>query len=74
MHDRLEEINREMLREFKKHGVEDTTQNRISFLTGLKDGWMEEPVEDEYRLEKTMYELTIVIEIARLRFSTLINR
>ena len=68
---KIEEINEAMLDEFKTHGIEDTTTNRMDFLYGLLDAWREDPFTS---IEKSLYVLALNLEIARLRTEILLKK
>lgn len=65
---KIDEINEAMLQEFVKENIEDTLDNRIVFLTGMRDAWYEDP---EINFEKTFYMLAISDEIRRLKIEYL---
>lgn len=67
---KVAEINKFMLDEFKANGFKDTTDNRISFLQGLRDGWIEDGsggLNSEQAFERSLYLLAITGEISRLQ-------
>lgn len=66
---KIDEIYAAVLPEMAEKGIEDTLENRHAFLTGLKDGWLE---DEEESLEKSLYVLSITMEIAMLQLK--INR
>lgn len=60
------EIYETVLPEMAAHGIEDTTPNRIAFLSGLLDGWL----EDESRsAEKSIYVSALALEIFYLKLT-----
>ena len=62
--DKIATITSGMLQEFKLTGIRDTTQNRLDFLTGMREAWR----EDETRsFEKSAWMIAISMEIGRLR-------
>ncbi len=65
---RIEEIYESVLPEMEAHEIEDTVPNRITFLTGLYDGWRE---DSDHSFEKTLYMIALRTEICCL---TLINQ
>lgn len=70
MNAKVEEINTFMLAQFTEQGFEDTTDNRIAFLEGLRDAWREDvPEPDEDLLGKALYMMALSGEIARLKMS-----
>lgn len=68
--DRLSVIYDKALQEMKANNVEDTTENRYLFLTGMRDAWLEDG--DEGSL-KALYLITIELEIARLKRAILFS-
>ncbi len=60
---RTEEIYESVLPEMKAHDIEDTVDNRITFLTGLYDVWKE---DSDRSVEKTLYMLALTEELSRL--------
>jgi len=61
---RIEEIYEFVLPEMASNGIEDTTENRLAFLEGLRDGWKEDP---DKSIEKTFYQLALNGEIFGLQ-------
>lgn len=63
---RIDEITQKMMEEFEIHKIEDTPENRISFLTGVRDAWREDTSSS---LEKTLYMFTItgMINIEKIK-------
>ena len=60
---KIEEIYAAVLPEMKAKGIEDTIENRLAFLNGLSDAW----IEDEDRSpEKCLYIVAISCEITSL--------
>lgn len=68
---RMEEIYETVLPEMAANDIEDTTENRIAFLTGLYDGWKEDP---ETSLEKTFYMMALNSEIMSLKLKLMFPR
>jgi hypothetical protein len=72
---KVEEIYEAVLPELASHGIEDTTQNRLWALEGLRDAWNE---DSESSFEKSMWQLALMGEIwsleSRLRFGTLFEK
>ncbi len=68
---RVEEIYEAVLPEMAAHDIEDTIENRITFLTGLQDAWKEDP---EVSFEKTLYMIALSGEIFNLKLKTLLPR
>lgn len=64
MKTRMEEIYEAVLPEMAAHDIEDTTSNRIEFLTGLYDGWNEEPNKS---IEQILYMIALSAEITFLK-------
>lgn len=64
---RMEEIYEKVLPEMASQGIEDTTENRILFLTGLYDGWKEDTSDN--CLEKTLYLVALHSEITILKLN-----
>ncbi len=60
---RIEEIYETVLPEMKAQNIEDTTEHRLWFLQGLKDGWLE---DEDTSVEKSFYVLAVTLEILRL--------
>jgi hypothetical protein len=67
---RTDEINEAMLAEMKLQGIEDTTQHRIWFLEGLRDGWKE---DEDSSIEKRMYQMALEAELFRLKVTPLFD-
>lgn len=61
---KIEEINARMLEEFKAHDIEDTMENRYSFLQGLQEAWNEDP---DTSIEKSLYQIALSVELTILR-------
>ena len=61
---RGEIIEEAMVQEMTEQGIDDTPENRLAFLTGLQEGWREDPSTS---LEKSMYLVTISLMITRYR-------
>lgn len=61
---KIEEIYEFVLPEMESLKIEDTTENRISFLMGLSDAWKE---DTDRCIEKTLYQLALIGELNRLR-------
>lgn len=59
----MDEIYEAVLPEMKSHGIEDTTENRLIFLTGVKEAWMEDADKSH---EKMRYMMAISFEIIHL--------
>ena len=71
MSEKLTEVNTFMLETFQTHNIEDTTENRITFLEGLWDSWNEQSEDDlpiKQALDKMLYMLAVHSELVRLRF------
>lgn len=60
----IDEINDFMLTTFQEKGVEDTTANRIAFLTGLQKAWKEDP---DASIGKTLYQMALNSELMLLQ-------
>ena len=60
---KIEEIYEFALPEMKANGIDDTTENRIAFLTGIANAWEE---DSDISLEKTFYKLALQSEISTL--------
>lgn len=60
---KLEEIYVAVLPEMAAHNIEDTPQNRLQFLTGIRDAWLE---DGSVSFVKWLYLITIGNEIIRL--------
>lgn len=63
MNDMLKEIYDAVLAEMADKNIEDTTENRLTFLTGLSDGWAE---DESVSVEKALYQLVLSTEILEL--------
>ncbi len=61
---RIEEIYESVLPEMMDHDIEDTVDNRITFLTGLYDAWKE---DSDRSVEKTLYMTALNSEIFCLK-------
>lgn len=61
---RIEEVYASVLPEMEANGVEDTLENRHSFLTGLRDGWVEDTSDN--CIEKSLYVLAVTCELVLL--------
>jgi len=61
---RLEEILEVMLDVFESEGFEDTDENRLAFLTGIRDVWSADTDDNP---EKTAYMLELTLAIALLQ-------
>lgn len=65
---RLEEIEAQMLMSFAENSFSDTPDNRIAWLEGLRDGWVEEkPKRGEDVFERSLYLLAINTGISILK-------
>lgn len=62
--DRVTIITDEMSRELRNHKIEDTSENRYYFLSGMRSAWFE---DREIELEKTEYLASITQMINSLR-------
>lgn len=65
MTEKVDAIYAAVLPEMAAHDIEDTPENRASFLEGLRDGWVEDHSDDS--VEKSMWVLAASMEILRLR-------
>lgn len=61
----IAEINDAMLPEFTSRGIEDTPDNRVAFLEGLRQAWIEDTSKSP---EKVQYQRALQFEINRLNF------
>ena len=61
---RSTEIYDAMIEEMQRLKIEPTPDNQLSFLTGLRDGWKEDPTVS---LEKSLYMITINTMLFRLQ-------
>lgn len=68
---KIDEIYEFVLPEMESLKIEDTTENRISFLMGLSDAWKE---DTDRCLEKTLYQLALTSEINCLRLKLMFPR
>lgn len=68
---RSEEINEFMLTTLKEHGIEATAENRLAFLQGMQDEWLE--VSDP-PLEQILYMSALSSEIFKLRMELMFPR
>lgn len=66
---RGEEITEFMVTSLKEGGFEDTPENRLAFLTGLKQAWDE---DTDSSIEKSLYmlALTMLLMLARMKVRT----
>ena len=60
---KIDEIYANVLPEMAAQGIEDTTANRLAFLQGVRDAWME---DDSKSFEKSLYMMAISTEIFKL--------
>jgi len=63
----IEEIYAAVLPEMKANDIEDTVENRIIFLTGLRNSWLEE--NDDWGTTKGFYLMSLTNEIVRLKIT-----
>jgi hypothetical protein len=66
---KIDEIYDAILPEIEKAGYEDTTENRIQALTGLRDAWME-----DFELEAVLWIMAVNSEIFKLELELLFGR
>lgn len=64
----IEEIYEEVLPYMRANGIEDTPVNRIGFLRGVRDAWLE---DDTFHPQKPYYIMAITLEIERLKVQML---
>lgn len=64
MSTKLDEIYAVVLPEMAASNIPDTPQNRLDFLSGIREAWME---DGSASFEKWLYLMTIGGEILRLR-------
>lgn len=67
---KITEIYAVVLPEMAAHGIEDTLENRLSLLTGLRDGWLEDKGSS---VEKAIYVLAVTNEIIVLQTRIKLN-
>jgi hypothetical protein len=60
---KVEEIYESVLPEMAKNDIEDTVENRISFLQGLQDAWAE---DSDDSLEKALWQVALAGELLSL--------
>lgn len=66
---RIEEIYAEVLPMLmESNGIEDTPQNRLSALEGLRDAWKE---DNDDSIEKTLYMVALNAEIFALHIKVM---
>jgi hypothetical protein len=68
---KTKEIETAMLNELRLHGFEDSPENRLDFLLGLRDGWREDTSKS---LEKSLYMLALELMISRLMLKVAIRQ
>ena len=61
---KIEEIYDFVLPEMAENNIEDTSEHRMWFLEGLRDGWRE---DTDISIEKSMYMFAITAEIWKLK-------
>jgi hypothetical protein len=69
---KIDEINEFVLEELASAGFEDNPENRYAFLTGLRDGWLEDE-EVENPEGKAEYLFAANLEIFRLHMLMIWN-
>ena len=62
---KIDEIYEAILPEMAAHDLEDTTEHRLWFLEGLRDGWRED--DSDACIEKGLYVMTVTLEMMSLR-------
>ena len=63
---KIEQIYDVLLPEIEALGVEITDDVRLAALQGLRDGWLEDKDEDDYKTDKIFWVIAANIEIMRL--------
>ena len=61
---KIDEIYANVLPDMAKHGIKDTTENRLAYLTGLRDGWVEDGPKPG--TDKQWWLLALNVELMRL--------
>jgi hypothetical protein len=62
---KMNEIYAEVLPEMERQGIADTSENRILFLRGMLDSWLED--KDDANYHKVFYLMSVQTEIIRLK-------
>lgn len=68
---RTEEITEAAQAEMDRLDIDYTTENRIGFLSGMRDSWLADP---EQSLDKTLYIAAVSGEISRLTLMQMFQR
>jgi len=63
---RIEKIYEFVSSEMKKHEIEPTEENILSFLLGMQEAWKE---NSDANLEKVFYQMALTTEIMKLTLS-----
>lgn len=66
----IDTVYQAVLPEMAAKGIEDTTENRIYFLTGLLEAWTE---NDDSCIEKSCYVIAVSLEISHLQIKQHLN-
>jgi len=64
--DRKKIINDAVIAEMAANDIEDTPENRYSFLQGLQEGWNEDP---DTSIEKSLYQIALMAMIFEARLN-----
>lgn len=70
---RIDAVYEQILPMLADLGAEDTTENRLSALEGLRDAWREDPdpTDPEEAIEKTFWIMAVNTEIFGLKMKLL---